>query len=281
MEIILGIDVGGSTTKLVGLTGDGETVDMLQVEASDQLTSAFGAFGKFIANNKLHIGDIKQIMLTGVGASHIHGGMYGIPSKRVDEFKAVGLGGLHLAGLEEALIVSMGTGTALVKVMGGKITHLGGSGVGGGTLLKLCGRFAGASTIETITQLAAQGNLRAVDLTLADISTENIGVLPPSVTVSNFGNLKDTATNADIVLGILNMIFESIGMMAIFAALNGTVHDVVLTGSLTTIAHSVNAERAFGILSDIFGPRFHIPPNAIYATALGAALSIQTFERGE
>jgi hypothetical protein len=71
------------------------------------------------------------------------------------------------------------------------------------------------------------------------------------------------------------MIFESIGMMAIFAALNGTVHDVVLTGSLTTIARAVNAERAFVILSEIFGPRFHIPTDAIYATALGAALSSQ------
>jgi len=129
---------------------------MMQVEAKDQLTSAFGAFGKFTAAHGLKMQDIRQIVLTGVGASYLQG-MYDIPTKRVDEFLAIGLGGLRMAGLDSAIIVSVGTGTALVRAEGGNITHLGGSGVGGGTLQKLAGRFAGASSFETITAMAAKG----------------------------------------------------------------------------------------------------------------------------
>jgi type II pantothenate kinase len=269
-KTILGIDVGGSTTKIVGLRENGTCLGMLKVEAADQITSAFGAFGKFTAEHKLRINDIRQIVLTGVGAAYLSEGMYDIPTKRINEFIAIGLGGLHLARLEEAIIVSMGTGTAMVKASRGGITHLGGSGLGGGTLLKLCGRFAGANSFESIIEMAEQGDLRAVDLTIADISLEDIGGLPPTATVSNFGNLKDTASHGDIVLGFINMIFECIGMMAVFATRNENVRDVVLTGSLITMTQ---AARVFDILSEMHPVRFHVPADAIFATAAGAALS--------
>jgi type II pantothenate kinase len=270
MKVVLGIDVGGSTTKIVGYTTQGERLGMMQVEAADRLTSAYGAFGKFVAAHGLHMGDVKQIALTGVGASHLKAGLYDIPSRRVDEFLACGLGGLELAGLPEAIVVSMGTGTFFVKASGTSITHLGGSGIGGGTLLKLCSRFAGANGIESISALATQGDLSRIDLTLADISQEIIGSMPPSATVSNFGNFSDAATNSDIVLGIINMIFEIVGMMAVFSARNDPVSEIVLTGALTVIPQ---ASRVFETLQAFLPVRFHLPQDAIYATAVGAALS--------
>ena len=270
--MVLGIDVGGSTTKIVGLSSKENCIGMMQVEAKDQLTSAFGAFGKFTAEYGLRMGDIQQIVLTGVGSSYLQG-MYDIPTKRVDEFLAIGLGGLRLAGLESAVIISIGTGTALVRARGRDITHIGGSGVGGGTLSKLAGRFAGASSFDSITALASQGDLGAVDLRLGDISREKIGNLPPDTTVSNFGNLQDSATPADIVRGLVNMIFESVGMMAVFATLRDDISDVVLIGSLSVVDQ---AKEVLDNLSGMYPIRFHIPPNAIYATAVGAALSEYT-----
>jgi len=269
--MVLGIDVGGSTTKIVGLKPNGDCIGMMQVEAGDQITSAFGAFGKFTSTYKLPIGDIKQIMVTGVGASYLEAGMYNIPTKRVDEFLAIGLGGLNLAGLSQAIIVSVGTGTALVKATQDGITHIGGSGVGGGTLTNLAERFAGAHSFASITSLASQGNLGNVDLRLSDISKETIGNLPPGTTVSNFGNIQDTVSSADIALGLINMIFESIGMMAVFATLNDTVKGIVLIGSLSVIDQ---ASAVFGTLAKLHPSNsFHIPKNAIFATAVGAALS--------
>ncbi|MCL2189641.1 MAG: pantothenate kinase [Defluviitaleaceae bacterium] len=269
--MILGIDVGGSTTKIIGLTSQGECIGMMQVEASDQTASAFGAFGKFTALHGLRIPDIKQIALTGVGAPYLSQGMYDIPTRRVEEFLAIGLGGLRMADLDNALIISAGTGTALVRAEGKQITHIGGSGVGGGTLLKMAARFAGASCFATITELASKGDLRAVDLRLGDISAELIGKLSPTTTVANFGNLKDNATTADIILGLINMIFESIGTMAVFASLGSGVQDIVLIGALSAIQQ---AGDIFKGLEALYPVRFHIPPNAIYATAMGAGLSV-------
>jgi len=269
--MVLGIDVGGSTTKIVGLTLTGECIGMMQVEAGDQITSAFGAFGKFISAKNLRLDDICKIMVTGVGASYLEGGIYNIPTQRVDEFLAIGLGGLNLANLNEAIIVSAGTGTALVRATKDGIAHIGGSGVGGGMLINLAKRFAGAHSFSSITKMATEGSLSTVDLRLSDISRETIGNLPPHTTVSNFGNIQDDAASADIVLGLVNMIFESVGMMAVFATLNDTVKDIVLIGSLSEIGQ---ATTVFGTLAQLHtGNRFHIPKDAIFATAVGAALS--------
>ncbi|MDR0271704.1 MAG: pantothenate kinase [Clostridiales bacterium] len=269
MSIILGIDVGGSTTKIVGFENS-ECFGMLQVDASDQITSAFGAFGKFTTEYGLRMGDIKKIIVTGVGASYLEKGMYDIPTTRVNEFIAIGLGGLKLAELSEAFIVSVGTGTAIVKAERSKITHLGGSGVGGGMLLNLSERFAGVHSYAGITEIAKTGDLSAIDLCLRDISREKIGNLPPETTVSNFGNLRDNAKPADFVLGFINMIFESIGMMAVFATLGSNIKDIVLIGTLSSIEH---ASTVFDTLAKIHPVRFHIPEKAIFATAVGAALS--------
>ena len=41
MNVIIGIDVGGSTTKIVGYYEDGKLIGRLMVEAADPLTSAY------------------------------------------------------------------------------------------------------------------------------------------------------------------------------------------------------------------------------------------------
>ena len=178
LGLVLGIDVGGSTTKIVGLDKAGECKGMLQVDASDQVTSALGAFGKFIATYNLRISDINKIVLTGVGASYLEGGIYDIPTTRLDEFIAIGLGGLKMAALPSAIIASVGTGTAIVRATPDGIRHLGGSGVGGGTLRGLAERFAGMHSFASLTTLAEKGDLSQIDLRLGDISREKIGNLP-------------------------------------------------------------------------------------------------------
>ena len=47
MGVILGIDIGGSTTKIVGLRPDGGMISMLRVRAEDQVTSLYGALGNY------------------------------------------------------------------------------------------------------------------------------------------------------------------------------------------------------------------------------------------
>ena len=270
MSVVIGIDVGGSTTKIVGYTDAGKQVAMLKVEAADPLTSAYGALGKFINENALSLSDVQQIILTGVGSALFQKDIYGIPTSKVDEFEAIGSGGLALSGKKEGLIVSMGTGTAFVRAGKDGICHIGGSGVGGGTVLGLCGKLCGATSFKTVVEMVEGGELGKVDLNICDISKGVISTLTPDTTASNFGKMEDGATPEDLTVGILNMVFQTIGMMAVFACRNDSVKDVILTGTLTLVPF---AKTVFQALHKMHGVNFIIPPNAIYATATGAALS--------
>ena len=80
MDIILGIDVGGSTTKVVGLDVHGNPLSMLRVRAEDQVTSLFGALGNYLSSNHLTLEDVRRVVLTGVGASYVDGNIYGLPT---------------------------------------------------------------------------------------------------------------------------------------------------------------------------------------------------------
>ena len=270
MSVIIGIDVGGSTTKIVGYTDKAKLISMLKVEAADPLTSAYGALGKFINENKLSLADVKQIILTGVGSSLFKGKIYGIATSKVDEFQAIGLGGLALSGKKEGLIVSMGTGTAFVRAGKNGSEHIGGSGVGGGTVVGLCSQLCDVKSFQSIVELAGEGDLTKVDLNIADISAAKISSLSPEITASNFGKMADGLSPADLACGVLNMVFQTIGMMAVFACRNDRVKDVVLTGTLTLVP---SAKHLFAQLKAMHGVNFIIPKNAIYATATGAALS--------
>ena len=132
MGIIIGIDVGGSTTKIVGFEGKVLKIPTF-VKADNPIASLFGALGKFIYDNTIQLSDIEKIMITGVGSANIEQHLYGIPTYRVDEFTCNGLGGQYFTDLEDLIVVSMGTGTSLVEVNGNKINHTGGIGIGGGT----------------------------------------------------------------------------------------------------------------------------------------------------
>ena len=130
MKATIGIDIGGSTTKIAGFTEEKKLLGTLQVKASDQITSLYGALGRFLREHGLSLADISKIVLTGVGASFIEEDIYAIPTVKAVELDAIARGGLALAGLDEALVVSIGTGTAFVRADKNSIRHIGGSGVG-------------------------------------------------------------------------------------------------------------------------------------------------------
>ena len=266
MGIVLGIDVGGSTTKIVGIK-DADCFGMLQVRAADQITSMYGAIGNLLSKNGYKPGDISTVYLTGVGASFINEQVYDIKTVKVSEFNAIGFGALNLTGLNEALVVSMGTGTAFVRASLDEVTHLGGSGVGGGTILGLASQMLGKNDIDAILALANDGDIGNIDLTVRDILGKEVKSLPLDLTAANFGKIKSTASSSDIALGILNMVFETVGMLTVFALKNDTIKDVILTGTLATFPQ---AEMVFSKFKKMMGLNVIIPNDAVFATALGA-----------
>ena len=272
MGVIIGIDVGGSTTKIVGLDPQKNMITPMIVRATDPITSIYGAFGKFTSANHLSLDGIDKVTVTGVGSSYVLEPIYGLDCEIVPEFSSVGRGGLYLTGIGEAIVVSMGTGTAFIHaVNGGVMKHLGGTGVGGGTMMRLAKKMLDMDEIENILSLAEKGDLTKVDLRVRDITpNEIITDMPDDFTAANFGKLSDLASREDLALGILNMIFETVGMLSVFAAQAHGLRDVVLTGNMSTVPSSV---RVFASLSKMFDLNFVVPENAQFATAIGAALS--------
>lgn len=271
MKAIVGIDVGGSTTKIVGFEEDGKLIAPIHVKATDQITSIYGALGKFTTENSIALSDIDRIMVTGVGSTFVSSPIYGIPCFHVKEFPSIGRGGLFLSGLDEAIVVSMGTGTALVHAKKGcESEYLGGTGVGGGTLLGLSERILGMRNIDHIIELASGGDLSRIDLRVSDITKPDVHPgLAPDLTASNFGKLSDVATKSDLALGIINMIFETVAMMSVFAARSFKTRNVVLTGNMTNLPQ---ATEIFERMNEMFDLKFIIPKNASFGTVIGAAL---------
>lgn len=267
--IVLGIDVGGSNTKIIGLR-DGVPMEPIHVRATDPITSVFGALGKYISRNNLTLSDVSRIVVTGVGSSFINENIYGIPTEKADELVSVGKGGLYLSQLNKAVVVSLGTGTAFVNATKDSVSHMGGTGVGGGTVLGLSSKLLNVRSFDSIIDLADQGNLSQVDLTIGDISKVDVSNMSAHTTASNFGKISDTATNGDIAVGILNMVFQTVGLMAVFNAKIANTNDVVVCGRLAQTPHC--REILDGIHA-LHGVNFIIPENAEFATALGAALS--------
>ena len=267
--MIVGIDIGGSTTDAVILQNGG--LHVVTIEANDPVAAAAGALGKLVADFGIRLEQVERVAATGAGSRALGDSLFGRPVVQISEFTAIGVGGTSLASRDEALVVSLGTGTAIVSVKRGKISHFSGTGVGGGTLLGLAKHMLGVVTIERLEALAKNGDLHRVDLTVRDIAGGPIGDLPPQTTAANFGKLGADATLEDKALAIMNMITESIAQLAIASARACRQENIVLTGKLSRLFRFM---REMKRLDFAFGHGFLIPEHADYATAIGAARTL-------
>ena len=271
MSIVVGIDIGGSTTKIAGFRSD-EMLVPVQISASNAIASLFGAFGKFLYDNKLELSDIQQVNLTGVGSSEVQQSIYGLPTYRVDEFTANGIGGGYFAGdKKEFMVVSMGTGTSFVGVKDGVPAHLGGIGIGGGTIIGLSKLILNTNDIDKIQELALMGKVGNIDLRIGDISKNPLPGLDLEITASNFGKASSRATCEDKAAGIVHMVIESICQTAALIAQGTETKDFILIGALTNFPECEQVSR---MIKTMFPDlNFIVPEDGEYGTAIGTALA--------
>lgn len=271
MNTIVGIDIGGSTTKISGFLGT-ELLKCIQVEASNPIASLFGAFGQFLTENELELSDISEIHLTGVGSSAVTKPIYGIPTFKVDEFVANGGGGRFFSKEEKGVVVSMGTGTSYVLVEEDKFTYLGGIAIGGGTILGLSKLLLNTKDIDVIQELAAHGDFRHIDLRIGDISKNPLPGLNLNVTAANFGKVDEMATKEDIAAGILHMVIEDICHTGTLIAQDKGIKEFILIGSLANFKECDFISKECAQLAGE-GVYFVVPEHAVFGTAIGAALA--------
>lgn len=269
MGIIIGIDVGISTTKIAGIK-DGHVSAPIRITAVDPITSLYGAFGKYLHDNGIALKDVEQVMLTGVGSAYVDSPVYGLPTKKVEEFVADGLGARYESKLDHSIVVSMGTGTSFVLCNGDDMRHIGGIGVGGGTLAGLSRLLLSTTDIKAVSALATHGNVRNVNLLIGDISARPLPGLPMDATASILAKAQSDAPKEDVAAGIISMVLQTIGSAAWLSSRGSDIRDFVLIGNLTLLPQ---CKDVFPPLEKLYDIRYHIPKYSQYCTAIGAALS--------
>ncbi len=268
MTYDIAIDFGGSTTKLI-VARERRIVQRTLTAAAPRPSPA--TVHELLAAAGLDPQAVGQLFVTGGLSRHLPPTLADIPLTHVGEVEAIGRGGLRAAGVAQALVASLGTGTAMVLSVGDHFTHLGGSAVGGGTLIGLGRLLLGLSDAQAIAALAAQGDLTRVDLTVGDIIGGPVGRVPAEFAAAHFGKLiRDEAapSRADIAAGLCNLIGQAIATTVLPTATLTQQTTIVLTGNLIAVGGVRAALEAVDALGS--GDRFRVPPLPGFATALGA-----------
>lgn len=266
MGYIIGVDLGTSGTKLAARGPQRLSFQRRPTVRGETLAAR--AVEQFLDWAEIPRNEVDRLVLTGVRTSFFTRPLLGLPTFTVPEFEAIGRGGM-IAGVERVLVVSMGTGTALVMAGPEGCAHLGGSGVGGGTLSGLGLLLLGEGRPDRIGQMALRGRPEKVDLLMGDICKVDLPNLQRDMTAANFGHVAPDAAPEDIALGLVTLVLQSAGLAASFTLRGKDVRDVALTGALTQLPQ---AREQFDFMEECFHLRFHLSDTAAYATAYGAAV---------
>lgn len=141
------------------------------------------------------------------------------------------------------------------------------AGVGGGIFYKTAEKLFGKAPFKEYIEKSNKGNIKNVDLQIEDVTTQEIPNLPKDITSSNFGKLNGKANSCDILLGIANLVFETIGVMSAFLCKGSNTKDIVIIGSM---ANHPYLKEVIKKLKKLHNVNYIIPENPEYICALGA-----------
>lgn len=174
------------------------------------------------------------------------------------------------------LFVNVGTGTSIHYVIDGRQERVGGSGIGGGTLLGLAYLLTGMRDYDTIVQTAGDGDRGQVDLKVRDIFE---GALPPisgDLTASNFGKTEmmpgRTPANADILASLIGLIGEVVVTVSTNMAAHNNADAIVYIGS--SLRSNPLLQETIETYTKLAGKTPIFLDNGAYSGAVGALLSL-------
>ena len=272
------IDFGLTITDIV-IEEDGGAIRRSLVPSqgkvdADQLRRALETTGQQVAQ-------FQRLIVTGGQHRHLPLHIDGVPVDGIDEVTAVGRGGLALSGLTEALVVSAGSGTAMVAARAAEVHHATGSAVGGGTLQGLGKLLVGTANALEIDALAAQGDSNAVDLTLLEATGGILGRLPADANAVNFGRIARRSaaepdwrpSREDMAAGLVLMVGQVIAVIAINAARAEGLKQIVVVGHLVDLP---TVRKVLSTVAGYYQAQIIVPETPGIATAIGALLSRPT-----
>lgn len=227
----IGIDAGGTLTKIAYW----DEKEALQLKSF--LSSEFKAVKDWIDSNH----PLASICLTGGRAEQLRNyllSQYDIPY--MVEFDATMAGVMHQLineqiRCDQAIIANIGTGTSIHIMEDGSHRRLGGTGIGGGTLLGLGQTVTGLTDYEEMIELSKKGDRAFIDVLVSDIYENNKLPIKGSLTASNYGGVALKAAKernaSDHLAGIQGMIGEVVASLCIQAADAHEIEDIIYIGS--------------------------------------------------
>ena len=224
-----------------------------------------------------------RVGLTGGGATRL-AALLDFPAQRVDEFAAWGRGAARL--IEEAgqtaeeryLLVSVGTGTSILLLDQTRAIRVGGTALGGGTVVGLGAALIGRTTFQELCDLAQRGRRAGVDLRVSDIYGPNEIALPGDFTAACFGKLAQPLANADanlpaaspadLAAGIMGLVGENVALICAGLASLTQVNQIVYGG--TTLRHNPQLVTVLAAVTASAGRESGFLPHGEFAGAVGA-----------
>jgi type II pantothenate kinase len=262
--IYLAVDIGMTNIDLVLETAHSQVMRMLsnkEKEPEDQVRQALERVADFLEPGM-------TIGVSGGRYRSLPSEIDGYQIRKVDEILALGLGGLALSGLERGLVVSAGTGTAMVAAEDGEAEHVTGSAVGGGTLLGLSKIILGTDDVEEIDRLALAGDASVVDIMLSEAVGGEVGKLPATANAVNLGKLdrENGFSRENLAAGLVRLVAQVIAVIAINAANAVGMADIILVGHLMDL-ESIRKEVA--LVGEFYDRYFIVPENPGFGTVMG------------
>jgi type II pantothenate kinase len=261
--VAVGVDAGASLVKLAMQEGAALRNELIPASALDVVAERVTKLGPH------------RLGLTGAGAGELARRLEA-ESVRVTEFSAWGTGVRRLLAAqrpdvsEPYLLVSLGTGTSVLLAQGLGVSRVGGTALGGGTLMGLGGLLLGGASFDEIIALAARGDRRRVDLLVSDIYRPGEIALAGDATAANFGKPLGRASPPpeDLANAIMGLLGENVALICTGLAAAHGVRRIVYGGS--TLRGNRPLRDVLTLITAAFGREPLFLDEGEFAGALGA-----------
>jgi len=218
-----------------------------------------------------------RVVLAGGGARKVAAELPELSVALDTEFESWARGAPALAeamGLvlpRDYLLVSLGTGTSILRIAvdaPGPV-RVGGSALGGGTLMGLGQLLVQARDFDQLARLARIGDRSRVDLLVGDIYPEPDTPLPREFNAASFAKLA-SRSNEDLADALMGLVGENIGLLCGQLANRFELDHVVYCGS--TLNANESLERVLVGVARMHGHRALFLDRGAFCGALGASL---------
>ncbi|GAB3058066.1 type II pantothenate kinase [Salinicoccus sesuvii] len=263
----IGIDAGGTLTKVAYVDGDYRRFEKWKSTDVDTLIKMIDS--QYPQDEVFLTGGKAEYMAEKLNRNH------GVSI----EFDATYRGLKTLMAeqgiaLERFVYLNVGTGTSFHHASSKGQKRVGGSGVGGGTLLGLSKLLVGIDDYNKIIHLADTGNRDAIDLKVHHIYNGRPTPIPGDLTASNFGNVIsgdiESLEPADKLQAVIGLVAETVTAIGINLAEGYDTKDIVFIGS--TLFDNKVMQEIINRYAGLKGAKAHIIDNGEYSGALGAIL---------